>query len=82
MPIRHLTPAEDAKLQALFPHPPAGESAQKHESLKEGALEFARLIMHHCREGSQRSAAIQHVCDALAAANAAVALRVEHERLG
>jgi hypothetical protein len=73
MPIRHLTRAEDAKLQALFAHPPAGESAQKYESLREGALEFARLIMHHCPEGSERSAAIQHVCDALTAANAAVA---------
>jgi hypothetical protein len=75
MPIRHLTPTEDAKLQAVFPHPPAGESAQKYESLREGALEFARLIMHHSPEGSERSTAIQHVCDALTAANAAVALK-------
>ena len=52
MPIRHVTLTEDAKLQALFAHPPAGESAQKYESLREGALEFARLIMHHCSEGS------------------------------
>jgi hypothetical protein len=74
MPIRHLTPAEDAKLQGLLAHQPTGESVQKYESLRERALEFARLIMHHCPEGSERSAAIRHVCDALTFSNAAVAL--------
>lgn len=55
-------------------HNPNPDSEPKYQAIREAALEFARVLEYNAPSCKDRDAAIRHVRDAVASANAAISL--------
>lgn len=46
-------------------HPPTPEAIVKHEACRDGAIEFAKVVLSHCPSSRERSLAITKIEEAL-----------------
>jgi hypothetical protein len=69
-----VTVPTDDDLQNWFTyHPPTAEDVDRYLSIREGALQFARVINEECPNGPDKTTAIRKVREAVMTANAAIA---------
>lgn len=76
-PIPHLNTEQENKLELLFTyHPPENdEQIQADKAIREWGLSLAKVICQYTPKGSDQSAAIRKVREAVMTANAAIALK-------
>lgn len=69
-----MTPEESAEVQRRFTyHLPVGDQPTRYKQLRGAAHAFAELLMELCPASPERRRALDHVDDAVMAANAAIA---------
>ncbi len=66
---------EDALKDIFSYHAPQDTDVAVYNKLRNGALEFARVVMEECPPGADRMAAVRKIREAVMTANAAVALK-------
>ena len=66
-------PDDDALQNWFTYHAPTTEDVQKYLDIRNGGLEFARIIMANCPNGPDKTVAIRAVREAVMWANASIA---------
>ncbi len=55
-------------------HPPKGDQPERYQKIREAARAFAHAINDNCPDSADKTAAIRKLREAVATANAAIAL--------
>lgn len=56
-------------------HKPEGDQPQRYEAVRAAGKAFAQTLLDHVPESAYRTIALQHIVDAVARANGAIALK-------
>lgn len=69
-----ITPADEARLEKAFTyHSPKNDQPARYVAIRDGAREFARLVLHAVPESRERSLALTAIEEAVMWANAGIA---------
>jgi hypothetical protein len=76
-PVPHIPTEQEQRLEELFTyHPPENdEQLWAYASIRQWGLSLAKIICQHTPKGSDQSAAVRKVREAVMTANAAIALK-------
>lgn len=66
---------DDEQLQDIFSyHKPQEGQPEKYEAVRNGALEFAKILVANCPSSADRTTAIRKLRESVMTANASIAL--------